>query len=872
MTTDRRSRPVGRRGFLKSACAAAGLGAAAGRGVSIVDASAAPARWAVKELEQALAARGVPVRVLSRLEEAPSGDLRIVAGAAGAPAVPEALALLPRRDALLASGGDPRGLIYALLELADRVGFAADPLKALDIRQPVVERPANSIRSVTRCFVSEVEDKPWFHDRAMWPRYLTMLATQRFNRFSFATGIGYDFPRNIRDCYLHFPYPFLLPVAGYDVRAVGLPDEERDRNLAMLRFISDQTEARGLDFQLAIWTHAYQWIDSPNATYTISGLTPGNHAAYCRDALHALLAACPAIRGVTFRVHGESGVAEGSYSFWKTLFDGIVRSGRPIEIDMHAKGMDQTMIDLALATGMPVNISPKYWAEHMGLPYHQAAIRELEMPPRNRKDEGFMALSSGSRRFLRYGYGDLMREDRRYGVLHRVWPGTQRILLWGDPVMAAAYGRASSFCGSSGVELCEPLSFKGRKGSGLAGGRCAYADASLNPPHDWEKYLYTCRVWGRLLYNPEAEPDVWRRYLRNRFDHAAEAAESALAHASRILPLVTTAHGASGANNSYWPEMYTNMPIVDAARKHPYSDTPAPKRFGAVSPFDPQMFARVDDFAEELLKGERGGKYSPLEVAQWLDELAGAAARNLAQAEARAGDRPSPEFRRLAIDVAIQSGLGRFFAWKLRSAVLYALWERGRDRSALAEAVKAYRAARAAWAELAGRARGVYRDDVTVGYDRHLRGHWMDRLQAIDDDLADMVKRLEDAPAGQVTQKAVREGLAPSPRPSIRCGHTPPAHFVPGQPLALELALEGAGRISARLLYRHVNQAESHRAAQMEARGEGRYRAEIGADYTHSPFPLQYHFELRDETGAAWLYPGLQPSLSNQPYFVVRRA
>jgi len=27
-----------------------------------------------------------------------------------------------------------------------------------------------------------------------------------------------------------------------------------------------------------------------------------------------------------------------------------------------------------------VNVSPKSWAEHMGLPYHQAAIREIELP------------------------------------------------------------------------------------------------------------------------------------------------------------------------------------------------------------------------------------------------------------------------------------------------------------------------------------------------------------------------------------------------------------------------------------------------------------------------------------------------------------
>ena len=54
-------------------------------------------------------------------------------------------------------------------------------------------------------------------------------------------------------------------------------------------------------------------------------------------------------------------------------------------------------------------------------------------------------------------------------MLHRMWPGTQRLLMWGDPVMKLRRsGRASSFCGSDGIEICEPLSFKGRKGSGPA--------------------------------------------------------------------------------------------------------------------------------------------------------------------------------------------------------------------------------------------------------------------------------------------------------------------------------------------------------------------------------------------------------------------
>ena len=80
--------------------------------------------------------------------------------------------------------------------------------------------------------------------------------------------------------------------------------------------------------------------------------------------------------------------------------------------------------------------------------------------------------------------------------MHRIWPGTQRLLIWGDPMTAAAHSRAFSFCGSDGVEICEPLSFKGRRGSGIAGDRCAYADASLRPRWDWQKYAYSYTSLG----------------------------------------------------------------------------------------------------------------------------------------------------------------------------------------------------------------------------------------------------------------------------------------------------------------------------------------------------------------------------------------
>lgn len=700
---------------------------------------------------------------------------------------------------------------------------AGAPLLAPPARSAA--KPANAVRSIQRLFVSEIQDKPWYYDREMWPRYLAMLAENHFTRFNLSFGIGYDFLRGVTDAYALFAYPFFLDVPGFRVRAVNLPDAERDRNLATLRYIAEQTAAHGLEFQLGIWMHGYQWENSPHPNYTIEGLNAENHASYCRDALTALLRACPQIHGVNLRIHGESGVAEGSYEFWKAVFDGAKRSGRPIELDLHSKGIDQRLIDAALATGLPVKVSTKFWAEHMGMPYHQADIRASERPRPGRQDSGLMALSAGSRSFTRYGYADLLRDDRKYDILWRIWPGTQRMLPWADPVFAAGYARAFQFCGSCGVEIMEPLSFKGRRGSGIAGSRTALR----KPPRwDWEPFLDTYRVWGAKLENPDADVKI----------------APALAAASRILPIVTTAHMPSAANNNYWPEIYTNQPMIDGPR-HQYSDTPSPKTFGNVEGCDPQLFSRISDFADQLLKGDRAGQYSPVEVAQWLEDLA-------AKSAASRG-------------VYIQTGLGRFFAAKFRAGVLYELHARTADLNALEQSLKLYRAARAAWAQLAERAKTEYVDDITVGEQPWLRGHWADRLPAIDADIAALEAKLPSAKPSDHPRiaAAVAEVLARPSRPALRVRHTPPASFTRKQPLALKAQADARGR----LYYRHVNQAERWQTAELENGA-----AAIPAAYTDSPYALQYYFEFRTGAGKATLYPGFAADLANQPYFVVRKA
>jgi hypothetical protein len=886
---------LSRRRFLEAAAGVA-VGLTAGgdqlsagtRGVAIVVdpgdpiASSAPARWAATELQRSLAARGIAAEIAAPGSPTAAARPRITSAGCAAPGaaatlraagvrvddVPEALALCPERGGILACGRDPRGLTYALLELVDRVRHAADPLAAIALSAPVVERPANTVRSLTRLFTSDVEDMAWFNDRAMWPEYFSHLATQRFNRFSLAFGIGYDFLTNVTDAYFLFAYPFLLQVPGHRVRVPQLADAERDRNLEMLQFIARQAVTCGLDFHLGLWMHGYRWNDSPRANYTIEGLTPETHGAYCRDAVRALLQAVPEIAGVTFRVHGESGVEEGSYQFWRMVFDGVATCGRRVEIDMHAKGMDQGLIDAALGSGQPVTISPKYWAEHLGLPYHQADIRAQEWP---RTDAaGLMKFSAGSRNFLRYGYGDLLREDRAYRVLHRVWPGTQRLLIWGDPLTAGAYSRAFSFCGSSGAEIMEPLSFKGRRGSGLAGGRCAYDDRSLEPRWDWQKYAYSLRVWGRMLYNPEAEPDVWQRAMRRDFGPAGQGLEEALARASRILPTLTTAHLPSAANNAFWPEIYLNQSLIDGEHG-PYTDTPSPRVFGTVSPLDPQLFYRIDDFADALLDGARSGKYTPIEVATWLEDDGAAAATALERAERRVRDRTRPDYRRLAVDIAVASGLGRFFGAKLRAGVLYRLFARTGVRAALEEAIRSYRTARTAWSAIVARTRSVYAPDITVGELRQLRGHWSERLGDIDTDIAALGARLQAAAPGPVDEHirhAIAEVLGRPVRPDVAARHVPPDGFRPGDALALEF-VAAADHASVTLHFRRVNQAERWHTASMVSAGRA-WRATIPSDYTKSPYPLQYYVEMRDSPASAGLFPGLGDPHVRVPYFVVR--
>lgn len=851
-------------------------------------ASSEPVLWAVGKLQKSLTSKSIAFEMEASGSSADAASMTILVATPASqyarnfinvPSLetPESLALIPgtvsNTPALLVCANDVRGLVYGILELADRVDHGDNSVDSLHLIHPIIETTPNKIRSVARAFCSEIDDKPWFYDRTFWETYLDGLAASRFNRFNLALGFGYDFPRGVTGDYLHFPYPYLVEVPGYENVRVDPPlaSGERERNLEALKFIAAETAKRGLQFQLGLWTHAYAWTDSPKSDHHILGLTPETHAVYCRDALALLLKACPQIQGLTLRVHGESGIPEGSYKFWQTLFDAIPTAGRPIEIDMHAKGINQVMIDMGRKTGMPIKVGAKYSAEHMSLSYHQADIREQEIPRSDRMEAGTFNVSNGERRFTRYGYADLYQQNSGFDVLYRLWPGTQRHLLWGDPALAAGYGRTANFCGAAGLEICEPLTFKGREGLGHPGGRCAYADQTLKPVGgDADKFAYSYRVWGRLLYNPDAQSETWHRYLRHNFGSASTAIEVAVASSSRVLPLVTSAYLPSAANHSYWPEVYSNMPLVVDSERSPYTDTDKPFCLGTASPLDPQLFAPIGQYAKELLAGTISPRYSPIEVAQWLEGFARTSTAALAQARNAISTIKvkSPEFRRMEEDMLILNGLAGFYANLFRAGVLYSIFEQSGDATAGALALTHYKKARAIWASMAERARSVYVSDISYGDIPQRHGHWIDRIPAFDTDIAAMGKKVAQKSSGDKSAgAALRIATAPPARLSITSSHTPPTQFHPASELALSLKAKDPAVTGVTLWYRHVNHGERWKSEPMKSEG-GAFHSVIPGTYTDSPYPLQYYFELRSAK-AAWLHPAFNSTLSNQPYYAV---
>ena len=787
----------------------------------------------------------------------------------------EAFAILPYNNQIIIYANDYRGFIYAITEIADIIKYSKN--KNLIIKTNIIEQPVTKIRSISKCFESIDEDKEWFYNKKSWNEYLTLLISERFNRFTLTLGMQYNYPYGnefIKDVYLYLPYPFLVSPKGYRIKLSNFTKKERSKNLDILKYIAKETNKRGLEFQIAIWTQRYDFDDVPKANFQVLNYPQGlNYARYCRDSLSLILKECPEITGVTLRVHVECGIPERSYSFWKTYFQAIKKCGRTINLDLHAKGIDEKLIKLALKNTKSLSISPKYISEHMGLPYHQASIRKQEFPPIKKVNTKW-TFSEGSRKFLRYSYGDLLKENRKYNILYRIWPGTQRVLLWADHELASGYGKLSTFCNSLGTELCEPLSFKGRMGTGIKGGRYNYKLKKLRTNYDWEKYLYNYRIWGRLNYNPNTQKNNYLRYLSFHFGSCYKEISIALANASRVLPFITLVHGVSASNNSYWPEIYENMSIVKKATWLPYSyDLHKHSRFGMSTSCDPQLIMSPKEMVDKIFKNKPIDRYSPLTMILWLERFSKNAKNYIARAKNKIKNINNYEFLRIYIDVIIQSSIGNFFTYKFKASILWEYYLLSKNKKVGEEALNNYLKAKNSWNVAAVISKKYYLPDLSYGPQSWLRGRWDDRLPAINQDIDHMrnilIKSKNKYNKSKKALNLINYIKNWKNDQNILVNHLPPKNYIKGKKISLSCNLNINKNLLGYINYREVNQSKKWKRKKL-IKSKNIYNSVIPSRFTNTQYPIQYYFEFTDKKHSSFS-PGFNKYLSNQPYYVLRQ-
>ncbi len=230
-------------------------------------------------------------------------------------------------------------------------------------------------------------------------------------------------------------------------------------------------------------------------------------------------------------------------------------------------------------------------------------------------------------------------------------------------------------------------------------------------------------------------------------------------------------------------------------------------------------------------------------------------------------------------DVLIQNGLGRFFAAKLRSGVLFEIYQHTGNPKAGALALAQYKKAREAWATMAARANSVYRPDITYGDIPQRRGHWSDRLAGIDKDIAAMQDKLQTPPTPAAPAPNIEGAIRAAtgrPQPAIGPLHAHAAREL--SPRAAALIILACSRHNCtrsaqlRSIFTTVTSIRQNAGSPWKCNADhDGYGAAIPGDYTNSVYPLQYYFELQRGADAAWLYPAFNATLSNQPYYAVAK-
>jgi hypothetical protein len=601
-----------------------------------------------------------------------------------APGAPESYVITDGKIA----GSDERGLMYGFLA-------AAEQIRSEGKASPQKGQPRTAIRGIRYFIHNEDLERDWYYSREYWDAFLSMLARNRFNRFNLVFAHQTD--------YLAPPYPFWVDVPEFPaIRARKLTAAERERNLEMLRYISQGAADRGIDFTLGVWEHDIQHERKPPMQPMTEGLTRDNIGPYSYAALKKVLQLCPAIRSVQMRTNSESGIPnDQQVDFYKNyVFRAIRDAGRPVLLDLRGWIVAGGMVKAAGEVGIPVRLSTKYWAEDTGRPYQPAET------------------------YPNYSYLNFLEKPRSYQFYWELWGlGSHRLLLWGNPEYVRRAVSTFGLGGAEGFEIDPPLA---QKGFGNRPGKWGvFTEAQAKRAFwkwEFERYWLFYRLWGRLSYDPSAPERVWMDDLRQRFGAAAADVMDAYANASQVINEIVAVHLAD-PNMYLWPEINPGG-LADSYRE--------------VLPSDWRYVASIPEAVRNRVEGVASAKQTAPETSARFAEMAQQTEEAVARAKKKIGSG-NREWLSSESDFLVLAAMARYHAHKQRGTYLLTYFDRTADAAALGGAKREFEAGLAVWEQLVRLTENVYPSEMAFGPDDV--GHWRDKLPYVRHDLALVAER-----------------------------------------------------------------------------------------------------------------------------------
>lgn len=757
---------------------------------------------------------------------------------------------------LLLSGSDQVGLMYTLLEMAERI--RTEGMTALTHAENQIEIPENEVRCMDRYLLGHL-DNEWFLSEEFWRYYFERLAQARFNRFCLI--LGFD------TAYMSPPYPFFTEVEGYpQIRMKVFGGEQREQNLNMLRKIITMCHEYGLQFVLATWQQR-PWTTEQEELVT--GLPEDETvlSEYCYCGLKTLLKAAPDIDIVQFRVNLESGVGTevSAEAFWNHCADAVADAGNELgkifTLDLRAKGLTEAMIQYAFSIGLKVEVPTKYWCEHAALPYHLSTMRSEEL-----------AQLDNFNHSRRYSYADMLKKPGYYNVIFRLWNyGSTNLFLWGDADYARRFSKSCSLSGAAGFQINGPLALKYGHELSHKNAWNTFADESLRSGK-WEdeRFWMWYTMFGRLGYRTDTPEQVWLREFEFHFGkERGRILEQALAEASKIIPMITTVHMPVHPSLRYWTEMSTGFALFDE------NNTYTPEKYdfqenityGSTEPSDHGLFYGIEEYVSDCVKGTMAGKYTPVQYADWLLALADSVEEKAGQAQAVSGKAEDAEYRALMVDLAMLCDMARYHAYKIRAALELARWKQDQDTAHLKACEVLFKKAIGYWEFLSEKGDKAYYHDLNFSSagTKTRRGTWRNLKKELEADLNTIEQLLESS--GAANMQAGKE----EKEKELFLYSCFPEEVKAGSDISIRVGKSGVGAWGDTpvLHYRHVNQTEGlFLTVEMKEAGE-EYEAVIPGDYVTADWDLMVYITVQKRDGVCSMYPGIYNPVYPYPYHVI---